>query len=116
MPLLMASLLALSLLAAGCDTGGGSGGGGSQSGNADLAGITLGSGTLSPAFNAETTAYTVSVENDVTSVSLSAEAVDDGDRRGWNGKDLNRHLNTGGQYAQGNDSRQVSFPVRQGHY
>jgi VCBS repeat-containing protein len=44
--------------------------------NADLSGIRLSSGSLSPAFDAATTAYTVSVDNSVTSVTVTGDKAD----------------------------------------
>jgi sugar lactone lactonase YvrE len=46
------------------------------SANADLSGLTLSSGTLSPSFEAETTGYTASVGNDVSSIAVTATTVD----------------------------------------
>ncbi|MEI7024762.1 S-layer homology domain-containing protein [Paenibacillus sp. y28] len=46
------------------------------SNNADLNGITLSSGTLSPAFAAGTTDYTASVANDVSSITVTASVYD----------------------------------------
>ncbi|MCQ6562252.1 cadherin-like beta sandwich domain-containing protein [Paenibacillus mendelii] len=46
------------------------------SANADLSGLTLSSGTLSPAFRAATTSYTASVGNEVTSVDITPTAAD----------------------------------------
>ena len=48
----------------------------SKSTNADLSGITLSIGTLSPAFAAATTAYTVSVANTVTSITITGTKAD----------------------------------------
>ena len=44
------------------------------SANADLASLSLSSGTLSPGFNAATTSYSAAVDNAVTSVGVSAAA------------------------------------------
>jgi mannan endo-1,4-beta-mannosidase len=48
----------------------------SQSTNADLGTLTVDNGTLTPAFAAATTAYTVSVPNAVTSVTVTGTAAD----------------------------------------
>ena len=48
------------------------------SANADLAGLSLSAGTLSPGFGAATTSYSASVDNAVTGVSVSAPAADAG--------------------------------------
>jgi len=50
-----------------------------KSGNASLSGITLSSGTLSPVFAAGTTAYTASVANTVTSVTVTGVKADAND-------------------------------------
>ena len=42
------------------------------SGNANLSSLKVSSGTLSPAFSANTTNYSVTVPNNVTSVTISA--------------------------------------------
>lgn len=47
-----------------------------QSRSANLSALTLSSGTLNPAFNKEIYAYTAVVENNVTSISLTATAED----------------------------------------
>ncbi|WP_438348202.1 cadherin-like beta sandwich domain-containing protein [Paenibacillus sp. FA6] len=44
--------------------------------SADLSGLTLSAGTLSPTFNAATTSYTASVGSDVTSLDVRPTAVD----------------------------------------
>ncbi|WP_248928881.1 cadherin-like beta sandwich domain-containing protein [Paenibacillus hamazuiensis] len=46
------------------------------SGNADLSGLTLSSGELSPAFGPGTTAYTAAVPNSVTSITVTASVYD----------------------------------------
>lgn len=46
--------------------------------NADLKSLQVSAGRLSPAFSAATTAYTVTVENNVSSLSISAIAADSG--------------------------------------
>ncbi len=47
-----------------------------KSNNANLSGITVSKGTLSPAFNKDTTGYTVNVENSVNSISIGATKED----------------------------------------
>lgn len=47
-----------------------------QSDNADLSGLTVSGGVLTPAFNEGTLAYTVNVANDVTSVNITATVAD----------------------------------------
>ena len=44
------------------------------SNDANLSSLTVSAGTLTPAFNANTTAYTVNVANNITSITLSATA------------------------------------------
>ena len=46
------------------------------SGNADLTGLTISSGTLSPQFSSSVTAYTASVDNSVTQVTVTPTASD----------------------------------------
>ena len=46
------------------------------SGNADLGGLTISSGTLSPQFSSSVTAYTASVDNSVTQVTVTPTASD----------------------------------------
>jgi hypothetical protein len=46
--------------------------------NADLASLTVSSGTLSPAFDAATTDYAVSVDNSVATITVSGVAADSG--------------------------------------
>ncbi|GHV95976.1 hypothetical protein AGMMS50293_22960 [Spirochaetia bacterium] len=70
--ILMAGIAALALT--GCDTG--SGGGGGQSSNADLASLSVSAGTLSPAFSAATTAYTVDVGSKVNFITVNAAVAD----------------------------------------
>jgi sugar lactone lactonase YvrE len=48
----------------------------SISANADLSGLTLSSGTLSPAFDSETIGYTASVGNNVSSITVMPTAAD----------------------------------------
>ncbi|MCZ8513522.1 cadherin-like beta sandwich domain-containing protein [Paenibacillus filicis] len=48
------------------------------SSNANLSGLTISSGVLSPAFNANTTAYSVNVDNSVTSFKETPTAADTG--------------------------------------
>ncbi|QUG42773.1 cadherin-like beta sandwich domain-containing protein [Psychrobacillus sp. INOP01] len=48
------------------------------SANADLSGLTLSSGTLSPAFNASTTIYMASVRNEVMSIDVTPTTADSG--------------------------------------
>ena len=67
---LIFTALAVLLLFFGCKTD-------SASSNADLSGLSVGEGTLTPAFDAEVTSYTVSVDNAVTSISVEAEAGDE---------------------------------------
>lgn len=50
----------------------------SLSQNADLKSLRLSAGTLSPSFSANTTAYRVHVSHEVTSLTISAVAADDG--------------------------------------
>ena len=45
-------------------------------GSADLSGLTLSAGTLSPAFNTATTSYTASVGNEVTSIDVTLTTAD----------------------------------------
>lgn len=51
-------------------------GGATLSGNADLKSISVSGGTLTPAFSADITEYTVTVSNTVTKAVISAEPVD----------------------------------------
>ncbi|GGH30957.1 cadherin-like beta sandwich domain-containing protein [Paenibacillus segetis] len=46
------------------------------SSSADLSDLTLSSGTLSPAFGAGTTSYTVSVDNSVSSLTVTSTTAD----------------------------------------
>ena len=48
----------------------------SLSGNADLGGLTISSGTLSPQFSSSVTVYTASVDNSVTQVTVTPTASD----------------------------------------
>jgi hypothetical protein len=50
----------------------------STSTNANLGSLSVSDGTLSPAFNAGTTAYTVSVPNTITSITVTAAVADTG--------------------------------------
>lgn len=54
--------------------------------NADLSGLVLSSGTLTPAFAAETTEYSVNVPYDVTSISVTASVYDSNATMKVNGK------------------------------
>ncbi len=47
-----------------------------KSSNANLASLTIGSGTLTPKFNKSTTTYAVTLEDDVTSLTVNAKAED----------------------------------------
>jgi uncharacterized membrane protein YgcG len=76
----------------GGDSGGGNGGGDSDNGDngnsdntnpeassdANLGSLSISAGTLSPAFNASTTSYTVSVPNTTTSITVTAAVADTG--------------------------------------
>jgi cadherin-like protein len=53
-------------------------GGAARSSNADLAGLSLSSGTLAPGFTPSTTSYYASVGNSVTTISVSATAAGPG--------------------------------------
>ncbi|WP_068505147.1 cadherin-like beta sandwich domain-containing protein [Paenibacillus kribbensis] len=54
--------------------------------NADLSGLTLSRGTLTPAFAAGTTEYSVDVSYDVTSISVTASVYDSNSKMKVNGK------------------------------
>ncbi len=66
-------VLILSLMMAACG-GGGGGGGPVSANNANLSGLTVSDGTLSPAFNADTTSYSVEVAAGVASISVTPTA------------------------------------------
>jgi hypothetical protein len=73
----LVGLTLLGVLAlAGCDNPADSGPSGPSS-NADLSTLGVNAGTLKPVFNADVTAYTVTVANTVTSITVSARAADD---------------------------------------
>ena len=57
------------------------------SGNANLASLKVSAGTLSPAFSANTTSYSVTVPNSVTKVTVSAVAADSGAKTAISGPD-----------------------------
>lgn len=73
----MLFVLGMVILSLSCQpvTDGGSGGG-APSTNADLSALTLSAGTLSPAFEAGTTAYSVSVPNATTSITVTGTKAD----------------------------------------
>jgi sulfatase modifying factor 1 len=67
--------LVLAVALSGCG-GGNGGGGGTKSNNADLSALTVSSGTLVPQFDPAITGYTVSVANNVTSVTVTGTKAD----------------------------------------
>ena len=60
----------------------------SLSGNADLTGLTISSGTLSPQFSSSDIAYTASVDNSVTQVTVTPTASDSSAAITVNGNDV----------------------------
>lgn len=65
------------------------------SSNNNLASLNVGAGSLSPSFNANTTSYNVEVDNNVSSINISATAADSGARiEGTGTKSLNYGYNS----------------------
>lgn len=79
-------LICLVFIVSGCGGGGGGGAGPSQ--NANLASVTLSSGSISPAFDVDVTDYTASVPFTVSSITVDATQQDTGASITINGTDL----------------------------